>query len=672
MLFEKCCRESDIGYHDDPSNFLRFDSNSRDKLREYGEQVQELPEEWQTCVRALKSMYSKGDSAVQHVFEMAHDLDCIRCYGVLEMQKGSLEKLISDLGEPQCRLLAIEAERLIRATGDRVLSYSPSGRGAQDYVPDVFPLCNRNVGACLAACEPPLHSACGRLLPIDELSPEKLSYVDWMNGLTPLRNCLDGLASNPCIPPLVPKYADIVNGARQQLAADRKLQEIFNLEENEHAALIAYTHDLGMAQREGSLEYELNQMLRTNLRRKDDVERLVSTWGEYVQYLMRAARKLDDVRDTVYRIIRNGDMVRTDYVKGRQIQWGAFVSTTTDLEQAKSLVTGSGSIIACVNVTTGKSLASFGASNDKNEIVLLPTMHFIVTHAAHDKDGFTFVNLDEVPITGEEDGDRMGVDWQWFVELKTRISEAELKPNLKEALLQLGTRVDVAELNRRIDAKQKDWEQDNFLAKHGLDHSFMDRALAIYVYTLPNPPVFRVMNRLLNDKEARGGSSGNQGIGACLPYMKFLLDALDHLPPKFHYRGRLVRGVKWVYPSPANHDPEGHFRTGKQLAWYSFTSTAKRRQVMSKESFCGHAPGPRTIFTIDAQLGYDVQSFSAIPDEVEVLMPPLTLLEVEHCTPNIVDPLHPKKDSDGNLLEQADMAKSGFPDAVSVKQRIDR
>ena len=89
----------------------------------------------------------------QHIFELSHDLDLIRCYGNDKMPK-KLEALARDLDEaphdwkwdptspsaaPQAMCLARFAEDLVLKSGDRVL-YSPSNRGSrQSRDPDLFP-----------------------------------------------------------------------------------------------------------------------------------------------------------------------------------------------------------------------------------------------------------------------------------------------------------------------------------------------------------------------------------------------------------------------------------------------------------------------------------------------------------------------------------------------------
>ena len=58
------------------------------------------------------------------------------------------------------------------------------------------------------------------------------------------------------------------------------------------------------------------------------------------------------------------------------------------------------------------------------------------------------------------------------------------------------------------------------------------------------------------------------------------------------------------------------------MTWYEFKSTSVKPEVMSRPHFCGHLPGPRTIFTVEAVRGYDIRPFSFFGyDEGEVRCP---------------------------------------------------
>jgi len=93
----------------------------------------------------------------------------------------------------------------------------------------------------------------------------------------------------------------------------------------------------------------------------------------------------------------------------------------------------------------------------------------------------------------------------------------------------------------------------------------VDSALAIYLYTLHDPGIYAVMNREMfnpdrrTKKEGAASSDISAGLRAFLPYIKFLLHALETLPAEYIFKGEVRRGVKWVYPSPDEHNPRAHF-----------------------------------------------------------------------------------------------------------------
>ena len=61
----------------------------------------------------------------------------------------------------------------------------------------------------------------------------------------------------------------------------------------------------------------------------------------------------------------------------------------------------------------------------------------------------------------------------------------------------------------------------------------VDYAIAIHVYTLEDPSVYRVVNRAMFNPNRRQGIGGvSAELRACLPYIKFLDAALAALPLK--------------------------------------------------------------------------------------------------------------------------------------------
>jgi len=67
-------------------------------------------------------------------------------------------------------------------------------------------------------------------------------------------------------------------------------------------------------------------------------------------------------------------------------------------------------------------------------------------------------------------------------------------------------------------------------------------------------------DRRLNPGAAAGGSDVSPELEACLPYIKLLDTALKALPARFHFKGRVQRGVKHAFPSPDHHDPVSYFQ----------------------------------------------------------------------------------------------------------------
>ena len=191
----------------------------------------------------------------------------------------------------------------------------------------------------------------------------------------------------------------------------------------------------------------------------------------------------------------------------------------------------------------------------------------------------------------------------------------------------------------------------------------VDWAIAIRVYTMSDPPVYRIVNReMFNPKRRKpgGNHSISDGLSACMPFIRLLKDALENLPESYVFRGQVRRGVKWSFPSPDDHDPVGYFVVGQRVMWYEFKSTSTKQEVMTREHFCGVTAGPRTIFIIDVLLAFAIKKFSffqGVENEHEVLLLPLSEFVVVHAARNIIDP-----------HETVSVQRSGFPDTVHLRQ----
>jgi hypothetical protein len=196
-------------------------------------------------------------------------------------------------------------------------------------------------------------------------------------------------------------------------------------------------------------------------------------------------------------------------------------------------------------------------------------------------------------------------------------------------------------------------ELQSKLSRLGISDYNVDYALVIHSYSLEDPAVYKAINAEMHSGERR--TSAGTRLCTCAPYIKFVNAALESLPERFIFSGTCSRGVKWVFPSPDDHDPAGYFFAGKRFYFYEFKSSSQKMELMYDEQFCGKT-GPRTIFTIHACRGFDISEFSAFGEqEKEVLFAPLSQFEVIAAT-KLCDP---KCNSD---------AAGGFPDSIVIRQ----
>merc|ERR1719473_374658 len=120
------------------------------------------------------------------------------------------------------------------------------------------------------------------------------------------------------------------------------------------------------------------------------------------------------------------------------------------------------------------------------------------------------------------------------------------------------------------------------MAQLGLTDDYLRFAVAINLYTREDAIVaahampdgrtaalYKFVNLTMRVPErqqlgAPGGVSAN--LERCLPYIKLLDEALRTLPDRFVVTaGQVHRGVKYVYPSPQDHDPVRYFASGHTL-----------------------------------------------------------------------------------------------------------
>eukprot|EP01047_Picozoa_sp_COSAG01_P032117 COSAG01_NODE_2307_length_7944_cov_31.370045_5_plen_475_part_00 len=100
------------------------------------------------------------------------------------------------------------------------------------------------------------------------------------------------------------------------------------------------------------------------------------------------------------------------------------------------------------------------------------------------------------------------------------------------------------------------------------------------------------------------------------PYIKLLQQALLKLPAV--KIDALFRGLRKPNPPIELQDVQRQIDQIQCQIWWPFTSTSTKRAVA--QDFCG-SRGPRVLFEIGSSAARDVQAYSALPDEDELLMP---------------------------------------------------
>ena len=154
------------------------------------------------------------------------------------------------------------------------------------------------------------------------------------------------------------------------------------------------------------------------------------------------------------------------------------------------------------------------------------------------------------PLRPMEDG-QVRADHAWARRLRRAIADEPLAGSLIAACASLASvGIDIDLLEEIFRRQERDWRRQRKLEGLGLPDSFMNFALAIYVYTLEDPAVYTVVNRAMYNPARRSahgvlpGPDLSPELQACLPYIRFLDTALERLPEAFIFRGRVHRGVR--------------------------------------------------------------------------------------------------------------------------------
>eukprot|EP00913_Durusdinium_trenchii_P000409 g376.t1 len=184
--------------------------------------------------------------------------------------------------------------------------------------------------------------------------------------------------------------------------------------------------------------------------------------------------------------------------------------------------------------------------------------------------------------------------------------------------------IDVKAALEKLERKREEWTQNEKLAEMELGEDFMEFALGIHAYTLREPSIYAAVNRILNSEERIDTES--EEVNAALRFTKFIEEALKQLPSYEPQEGQpyVYRGIRLTFQ-----DFTTRYAVGSVFPWYTLKSASTDPKVMNK--FCG-SKGGRTLFKITVKSGgsslKDISTFSAFPEEKELLAPPLTMFQV--------------------------------------------
>jgi hypothetical protein len=227
-----------------------------------------------------------------------------------------------------------------------------------------------------------------------EPSIKALPTTRWQD-IVPPGSCADALRDSaavrtacPCIDDIVEDCGVKAEGLQYEdgLPAELSTDQAF--------ALAAYSHDLNDGSKEGNLYFELNVALRK--RGKDDRAALMAGWGFVMHFRMAAMALLPRFPGFCYRGMRGMPDKATavaQYKVGRPIQWGAFSSTSTDLDATKSFTDRATGVIFKIYVTDGRDINAYSFFPAENEILLSPSHRFVVSSPPYERDGFTIIDM---------------------------------------------------------------------------------------------------------------------------------------------------------------------------------------------------------------------------------------------------------------------------------------
>ena len=155
-----------------------------------------------------------------------------------------------------------------------------------------------------------------------------------------------------------------------------------------------------------------------------------------------------------------------------------------------------------------------------------------------------------------EDG-QVRADHAWARRLRRAIAEKPLAGSLMAACASLASvAIDIDLLDEILRRQERDWRRQRKLERLGLPESFMNFALAIYVYTLEDPAVYTAVNGAMYNPARRGVQGVLPGLdlvaasSVSSPAAWSWLDDGDRWKP---YEGALAASIEAAF-GDANRD----------------------------------------------------------------------------------------------------------------------
>jgi hypothetical protein len=94
-----------------------------------------------------------------------------------------------------------------------------------------------------------------------------------------------------------------------------------------------------------------------------------------------------------YRGYPDKKLALSHYQLGAPIQWGAFTSTSTNVDAAKSFTDRTTGVVFKITVLSGRDIRRYSFFGVEEEILLSPNHRFTVTSAPYELDGFTMIDM---------------------------------------------------------------------------------------------------------------------------------------------------------------------------------------------------------------------------------------------------------------------------------------